>query len=93
MKKVKQQVLKYKIMFQAKLNYHVQLHYKEGGKVPNLSNKERKPRKDEGTFKFSTALKLAGLTEVPEETEPTPDSPINLSIKSEHIEVEVDVLI
>ena len=56
--------------------------------------KERKPRKDEGTFKYSTALRLAGLTEVPEETEcpeSTSDTPINLSVKSEHIEVEVDV--
>lgn len=57
-------------------------------------DKERKPRKDEGTFKYSTALKLAGLTEVPEDTE-CPESisntPINLSVKSEHIEVEVDV--
>lgn len=81
-------------MFQAKLNYHVQLHYKEAGMEPTPTiNKERKPRKDEGSLKFSTALKLAGLTEVPEETESTPNSPINLSVKSEHITVEVDVLI
>ncbi|XP_021183821.1 zinc finger protein 568 isoform X1 [Helicoverpa armigera] len=84
----------------AKLNYHVQLHYREGGtpiaKPKTEKNKERKPRKDEGSFKFSTALKLSGLNDVPEESDSaaeSTESPINLSVKSEHIEVEVDVLI
>ncbi|XP_047023754.1 oocyte zinc finger protein XlCOF26-like isoform X2 [Helicoverpa zea] len=84
----------------AKLNYHIQLHYREGGipiaKPKTEKNKERKPRKDEGSFKFSTALKLSGLNDVPEETDSaaeSTESPINLSVKSEHIEVEVDVLI
>ncbi|KAJ8727135.1 hypothetical protein PYW08_015532 [Mythimna loreyi] len=88
----------------AKLNYHTQLHYKAGVEPSNQPIiKERKPRKDEGTFKISTALKLAGLPEEPEDetecppdspintSEPTPSAPMNLSVKAEQITVEVDV--
>ncbi|XP_022829377.1 zinc finger protein 525-like isoform X2 [Spodoptera litura] len=74
----------------AKLNYHMQLHYKVKPEVVPKTGKERKPRKDEGTFKISTALKLSGLP-VPPEKPVTSNRPVNLSVKPEHIEVEVDV--
>lgn len=119
---------------QAKLNYHVQLHYTSGmdNQTPRLITTERKVRKDEGSFKKSTALKLAGLTkapdnlqmkltevheelratlseltEVPEDLQSALSSlnkapedshsslqsspPLNLSVKTEFIEVEVDI--
>ncbi|KAJ8725167.1 hypothetical protein PYW07_016125 [Mythimna separata] len=60
----------------AKLNYHLNLHYKGTGMGSSNRpmSKERKTRKDEGTFKISTALKLAGLAEEPEdEIECTPE--------------------
>ncbi|CAH1635333.1 unnamed protein product [Spodoptera littoralis] len=74
----------------AKLNYHMQLHYKVKPEVVPKTDKERKPRKDEGTFKISTALKLSGLPAPPEKSV-TSNRPVNLSVKPEHIEVEVDV--
>lgn len=76
----------------AKLNYHIQLHDREVVARAPKTNGDRKPRIDEGSFKTSTALKLAGLTAPPEETDSSPThSPVNLSIKTEYIEVEVDV--
>lgn len=114
----------------AKLNYHLQLHSTTGTDQPppRLINKERKERKDEGSFKTSTALKLAGLSKAPVNYEPslsamnevhgeirssismnenlndspqnavteTPEShtkspPLNLTVKTEYIEVEVDI--
>ncbi|CAH0669214.1 unnamed protein product [Spodoptera exigua] len=75
----------------AKLNYHMQLHNKVNSPVVPDSNKERKPRKDEGTFKVSTALKLSGLPAPPENTHVTSDTLVNMSEQPEHIEVEVDV--
>lgn len=74
----------------AKLNYHMQLHNKVKPEVVPKTGKDRKPRKDEGTFKISTALKLSGLPVPPEKTV-TSNRAVNLSVKPEHIEVEVDV--